>query len=426
MLVNFLTKSYRKSMNDIREKMKSGTISEDDLKMSDEDTRERIEKISANTREASVTLHKTKGLYWMHIPYNDRDVIERKESLMTHLKAQCPRIPSGNMMNIDSSELFSGAIAFNDPNALVVDPNSADLIIHIGLPDALYEMLKTAPANAIKSMFLCTSYYDADGDMLEGMSQGYYPKVSVSDFKTCYFINWNNTFWNALSTTPDVVITTSRSAMTRSSSRIGYTTSDVNRPGDLFVKSEEYLKRIEYTSSGMPKYDHPEDAYKHSPLRNAVRKSYKSDDEKYIVSPELVNKLMKRKDDSLQGLVDDTPTGDETDSSLSGLVDETDDNGTNDTTDSIPVLALSVSSDTGSDDTTGDTTKTSEPDATKPDVVESIDVSSEATEHSAATGGTPKSVEPLALSVSSDTGVTNNNANNNRSNIKNNKKGKAK
>ena len=341
-MVNFNTKALNDSIGSIREKIKAGTITDDDLKMSEDAIREREREMSEVEGDFPFTLRESDGLFWMHIPYNDRDVIPRKESLMTHLKAQCPEIPSKHLMNIHASELFSGSIAFEDPEFVAVHPDSADLIIHIGLPQVLYNRLKchNKLTEIVKSMALCTCYYDADDDLREGMKQGYYPGVTPGHFKKCYFINWNNTFWNELSTTPGVVISAARSGLTQSSSRIAYTTPDANKPGDLFIQSEEYLKVITYTSSGMKSYENPEDAYEYlSPLRAEVCTSYKSDDEKYLMNPDLVRRIMKSRGGQLQGLVDESQDDTTTESSAvstEGLTDDVDSDTSTTTVETIP------------------------------------------------------------------------------------------
>ena len=87
-MVNFNTKALNDSIGSIREKIKAGTITDDDLKMSEDAIREREREMSEVEGDFPFTLRESDGLFWMHIPYNDRDVIPRKESLMAHLKAQ--------------------------------------------------------------------------------------------------------------------------------------------------------------------------------------------------------------------------------------------------------------------------------------------------------------------------------------------------
>lgn len=226
------------------------------------------------------------GRHWLHIPYNDRDVIDRRASLMEHLKAQCLEMTEQSIVNVDSPEFFSGSLAFIDPCHKAVEFSSCDRVIHIALSEDVYEEFQSRQFNSDtigKTVLFCNRYCDADEFMLEDMENGYYPLLKANDFVKCFLINWNDSFWECLSD-PEVslAIGWSSDPPSWSNKRIAYTSYDPSRPGDLVVASDDAFKQAIKESDSMKKFDTPEEAYMKSNFRKSLDKSYVDERVLYI------------------------------------------------------------------------------------------------------------------------------------------------
>lgn len=228
------------------------------------------------------------GRHWLHIPYNDRDVIDRRASLMEHLKAQCPKTTDKSIISIDSPEFFSGSVAFIDPKHKAVDPTGCDLVIHIGLSEDVYEKFQSRQISSDtigKPVLFCNRYCDADDFMLEDMERGYYPLLKAKDFDKCFLINWNDPFWDCLAD-PDVRLAVGGFVpgqyATWSGKRIAYTSYDPSYPGDLVVASDDAFEKAIKESDAMKKFDTPEEAYMERDFRKSLNKSYVDERVVYI------------------------------------------------------------------------------------------------------------------------------------------------